>query len=855
MSKKLKSQFSHFFREDASLLKDMFTDESEKKNAIAIDLEKKNRIPRLNQVPKASEEESRIYWRELRSFFRHGKNKVKLPERIWPVSLSPIFTQNLVGVDFPVWVTDENPIEGKVYCESFEKIISAILAKLSGNSGGKEIILNNIERIIHLTNQKLVNKQAILFKPAVSEILELFASELDVSGSESEGFMKSLNELKVALPESGYLIPYSCHTSFQLLEASMVASQQQVRKQFVTEIKEIKSKLKDLLKVELGKRPESRDPDKLHDSLSFIDSMVKFEELSSILPESSSEMMTDDRIKRIQDVVSRFEETKNLLNHRGFVFIDETLFNDKEFQWDTLFEKEQLVSFQKGEGSDLIKKSFDIHTNAWMQIIAARRIGKLELNNNYQAEVHDEFFRFFNWERFSTEELNICPHFILITDDVNLFEAEYPKLSTLLAANIPIKILAVKREAYVTHDLDIIKSESTGLDSHAELSALMLSHKNIYVAQSSSLSPTYLFDAFTAGLSAFAPAFFYVLNVNEKIHSDSIVWTSATIEGRDFPSFTYKGLLGTSWGSRFEIKNNPQADNLWPVYSYGIIDEKEEEQTLDFHFTFADLAVLNPAYRTHFFLVENAYWRENLIPITSYLENSSEENLGKIPFIWVLDDSCQLQKLAVSWHMVVATQERLDFWRFLQENSGINNYHVERAIYQTKSDLEDLHVQQIKNLKKAHELEIQKIRAEEAEKVIENLTSVLLNLDLTGSQSSFIPPQETNTQIDPEIQASEPDIVQEKNIEVEEEDNFLSNEPYIDTVLCTSCNECLDVNKRMFKYNENKMAYIDDPNAGTFEELVEAAEKCPVGIIHPGTPINPDEDDLESLIARAAKFN
>ena len=58
----------------------------------------------------------------------------------------------------------------------------------------------------------------------------------------------------------------------------------------------------------------------------------------------------------------------------------------------------------------------------------------------------------------------------------------------------------------------------------------------------------------------------------------------------------------------------------------------------------------------------------------------------------------------------------------------------------------------------------------------------------------------------------------------------------------------------MFAYNEKKQAYIKDPDAGTFRELVIAAEKCPVRIIHPGTPRNPDEPDLEKWIEKAKKF-
>jgi hypothetical protein len=59
----------------------------------------------------------------------------------------------------------------------------------------------------------------------------------------------------------------------------------------------------------------------------------------------------------------------------------------------------------------------------------------------------------------------------------------------------------------------------------------------------------------------------------------------------------------------------------------------------------------------------------------------------------------------------------------------------------------------------------------------------------------------------------------------------------------------------MFAYNADKQAYIADPDAGTFRQLVEAAESCQVSIIHPGKPRNPREPGLEDLIERAKPFN
>ena len=81
-----------------------------------------------------------------------------------------------------------------------------------------------------------------------------------------------------------------------------------------------------------------------------------------------------------------------------------------------------------------------------------------------------------------------------------------------------------------------------------------------------------------------------------------------------------------------------------------------------------------------------------------------------------------------------------------------------------------------------------------------------------------------------------------------------SDEPYIETSRCTTCNECTGVNPRMFAYNENKQAYIRDRGAGTYADLVQAAESCQVAIIHPGKPLDPHEPGLDDLLTRAEPF-
>jgi pyruvate-ferredoxin/flavodoxin oxidoreductase len=82
----------------------------------------------------------------------------------------------------------------------------------------------------------------------------------------------------------------------------------------------------------------------------------------------------------------------------------------------------------------------------------------------------------------------------------------------------------------------------------------------------------------------------------------------------------------------------------------------------------------------------------------------------------------------------------------------------------------------------------------------------------------------------------------------------VSEMPWIEEKLCTTCDECIAINKKLFAYNGNKKAYIVDPKAGPYRDIVRAAEKCSYGAIHPGLPLDPNEKDVDKLIKRAERF-
>jgi ferredoxin len=185
----------------------------------------------------------------------------------------------------------------------------------------------------------------------------------------------------------------------------------------------------------------------------------------------------------------------------------------------------------------------------------------------------------------------------------------------------------------------------------------------------------------------------------------------------------------------------------------------------------------------------------------------------------------------------------LDIWRSLQE---VGLFKEERT------RLEEERRKGIEEVEQKYQKESGKSESELKKQIITNLLTRLLSGDLKSPIDVSEPAAQMVTAPMPSTEVAEKPL--ERAPEKQEEVSEIVD-PYIDTPLCTSCNDCTNINSRMFAYNENKQAYIKDAKAGTFKELVKAAEKCPARIIHPGKPKNSSEPGLDKLIKRAEPFN
>jgi len=218
----------------------------------------------------------------------------------------------------------------------------------------------------------------------------------------------------------------------------------------------------------------------------------------------------------------------------------------------------------------------------------------------------------------------------------------------------------------------------------------------------------------------------------------------------------------------------------------------------------------------------------------------------------VLNKDRRLDRVGVAEELVKLGRERLDFWGELREMSGDKIADDVRA--QISAEKEADFENRLDALRSDYEGKIEDLKQTYPKDVARRMAEALMGQggtveSLMGAMSvmpaASAPVSVTGTN-GPEVPVATP---------VEEEEEDLGLTAWIDEETCTACDDCMKVNAKLFVYNENKKAVITDPGLGSYKDLVVAAERCPSGSIHPGSPINKNEKDLAKWEERAEPFN
>jgi pyruvate-ferredoxin/flavodoxin oxidoreductase len=411
-----------------------------------------------------------------------------------------------------------------------------------------------------------------------------------------------------------------------------------------------------------------------------------------------------------------------------------------------------------------------------------------------------------------------------------------------------------------------------------ELSLIAIAHRGVFVMQSSQATPSHLIQNVLKGLQARRPALF-ILNTPcppEWGLSDFGAPDAArlALESRAVPNIVFDPDAGITFSECIDLEGNPSPLDTWTTYDLAFLDENDEEQKLTLPVTTADWALGETRFRKHY---KKANGEEELIPFHEYLEMDEDEREDGTPFIYTVDPKRRLSKMIVSEEIVGLAAERQSYWAQLKEIAGLDVSENMRDTV-AESMTEELEAK-ITALKAEYEAKIAKLTTQYPLLIARRMAEGLLKGGADETVSSLLEKAESwngpafETPADfsiaapaapaPATASASPaaavDAAQSAAAPAAAptpaEDEFMGNEPYIDTLRCTSCDDCLKINPKVFVYNDDQQAEIGDAKAGTFKQLVMAAEACPAECIHPGDPMNPKEKGLDKLIKRAEPFN
>jgi pyruvate-ferredoxin/flavodoxin oxidoreductase len=313
--------------------------------------------------------------------------------------------------------------------------------------------------------------------------------------------------------------------------------------------------------------------------------------------------------------------------------------------------------------------------------------------------------------------------------------------------------------------------------------------------------------------------------------------------------------------------------DTWASFDLIYVDEEGNEQTMSLPLTIADWALGEARFRDHY-SKPNA--EAELVPFHEYLKMDQDERADATAFIYTVDAEKRLGKVSVSNEIVELAEERLHFWAQLKELAGIDvsDNMRDSVVEGVGQELEA----KLEALKAEYEGKISLLTTQYPQLIARRLAQGLLRasandtvaqlleraeqwegpaftapvgMELAGTPASNAPSLAAVAEaVDEPLEA-----VPAADVAADDDEEDMGNDPYIDTIRCTACDECTDINNNMFAYNEDGLAYIKDATAGTFKQLVMAAEVCAPEIIHPGDPLNPGEKGLDRLIERAEPFN
>jgi hypothetical protein len=731
------------------------------------------------------------------TFYLTGQSTGEGLDAVAGLGLLPaLFTgyRDLAGLryDFPLVLLAGVSDDGAV--RSLTELFDAALTAALGGETNAERLRHHAERM----EREVRHCAAADGGGSFSALWQTAAQRLTARAD--EGFADSLARLRAKLPADGEVVDCDAALPGRLLSHAWEAVHQRKAARFRADLTRLILKLSDILQADFARSNEGHSPENLRAAIGQPQTQAfDFAAMSRVLASVSvPSLLSDSRSERIRWLLSVLRSQRFYPSPR-----------------------EAGAPPQALPGYGFVFDSCSQALEAWhdrlprlMELTKAMAIAELEVTGEYREAKHDAVFASFGANGAGTAELALFPDYLVRLDADALSPAESARILDALAAGLPLKIV-LQTDDILAPLADNPARASFGLPGRT-LASTAIALGETFVLQSSASNLPRLRERLFAGLACPGPALFSVFS-GASGHAGDIppyLVGAAAMESRAFPAFVHDPSAGPDWAARFNLAGNPQPEQDWPVHPLAYEDEHHQCLAETVAFTAADFLACDRRFAAHFARVPRAVWNGQMVAASEAIARGTDPAAGTVPYLPMVDADNRLQKVMAD-DIVIREARRVGaMWRSLRELGGIRNSHAEGLLARERA---------------AWEEEEQQREIAAAPTVVVAETSAPAGASAPAAEMAVAEPAAAEPERSPD-------------------------ESYIVTARCSTCNECTQINDKMFAYNKDKQAYIADLAAGTYRQLVEAAESCQVSVIHPGKPRNPKEPGLEELLKRAEAF-
>ncbi len=678
-----------------------------------------------------------------------------------------------------------------LFAQSLSGLIDSALAEVARGSDGERIRKHAL-RLEHEVRTLAAGTSGAALSALWGKATSQLAKTADNSMEDS------LQRTRAAVKVDGVVVDCDVSLPSRLLQHAWATLQRQKAESFRQKIDRLVLKLSDILKADYDRSDAGRSAKNLQAAVGIgFDATFDFNALSRVLSKALPKAaFSENRRKRINALL-------DTLTGQRFFPPDASSSGKAGATkpYNFLFENcaEALAALRE-------------RSPKLTQLVKAIAIAELEINGQYSESRHDVLFEQFGAGGLDPQDLTQFPDYLICLNAEKMQAAEHANLVDILSCGLPIKVLL---------QIDDILEESSASDrvlasgTHSkQIASMAMGLNEVYVLQSSSSNLLRYRERILRGLAYRGTTLFSVFSgASAKATGlPPYLMAAAAMESRAFPAFTYDPSAGANWAARFSLDANSQLASDWPVQAFAYEDTQNQRVSQNLAFTLVDFVASDQRFAQHLARVPRANWTDRMIGVEEALALERTGVPDTLPSILMIDDENTLQKVLVDERLMRVTRRCREMWHSLQELGGIHNSHAETLLALEK---------------KAWEARTQTTPAAQGASVASAPVAATLAAAPTPAAAS---------------------------VSVEQEPERSPDEAYIETARCSTCNECTTLNNKMFAYDTNQQAYIKDVTAGTYAQLVEAAESCQVSVIHPGKPRNPKEPGLEELLKRAELF-